>query len=48
MTVRNAAINDIEKLAILFDAYRVFYEKDSDLQEAKKFLLQRIKDYYCN
>ena len=42
MTVRNAAINDIEKLAILFDAYRVFYEKDSDLQEAKKFLLQRI------
>ena len=42
MTVRNAAINDIEKLAILFDAYRVFYEKDSDLNEAKKFLLERI------
>ena len=42
MTVRNAAIIDVEKLAVLFDGYRVFYEKDSDLQEAKKFLLERI------
>ena len=42
MTVRNAAIIDVEKLAVLFDDYRVFYEKDSDLNEAKKFLLERI------
>lgn len=42
MIVRNAGIQDIEKLAELFDAYRVFYEKDSDLNEAKKFLTERI------
>ena len=42
MTVRNAVESDVEKLAILFDAYRVFYEKESDLNEAKKFLFDRI------
>ena len=42
MIVRNAGIQDIEKLAELFDAYRVFYEKDPDLNEAKKFLSERI------
>ena len=42
MTVRKAEVNDLEKLAELFDAYRIFYEKDSDLTEAKKFLLERI------
>ena len=42
MTVRNAEVNDVERLAVLFDAYRVFYEKSSDLIGAKKFLLERI------
>ena len=42
MTVRNAEINDVEKLAILFDAYRVFYEKESNVVEAIKFLSERI------
>lgn len=42
MTVRNAAVGDVEKLAVLFDAYRIFYEKESDLIEAKKFLFERI------
>ena len=42
MTVRNAVESDVEKLAVLFDAYRVFYEKESDLNKAKKFLLDRI------
>ena len=42
MTVRNAVESDVEKLAVLFDAYRVFYEKESDLNEAKKFLFDRI------
>ena len=39
MVVRKAAIGDVEKLAILFDKYRVFYEKQSDLIEAKFFYL---------
>ena len=42
MTVRNAVESDVEKLAILFDAYRIFYEKESNLTEAKKFLFDRI------
>ena len=42
MTVRNADQNDVEKLAILFDAYRIFYEKETNLIEAKKFLSERI------
>ena len=42
MTVRNAVESDVEKLAVLFDAYRVFYEKESNLTEAKKFLFDRI------
>ena len=44
MTVRNADTGDVEKLAILFDAYRVFYKKESDLNEAKKFLFDRISN----
>ena len=42
MTVRNAVESDVEKLAVLFDAYRVFYEKESNLSEAKEFLFDRI------
>ena len=42
MTVRNAVESDVEKLAVLFDAYRVFYKKESNLSEAKNFLFDRI------
>ncbi|WP_440240610.1 hypothetical protein [Cytophaga sp.] len=41
--IRKAEIRDIDALAELFDAYRVFYEKESDLPAAKTFLLERIK-----
>ena len=41
--IRKAEIHDIDALAQLFDAYRVFYEKESDLPAAKTFLLERIK-----
>ena len=40
--VRKAAIDDIAQLTELFDAYRVFYEKDSDKEGAKAFLTARI------
>lgn len=42
MEVRHATLNDIDSLAELFDQYRVFYEKPSDLVSAKKFLHDRI------
>ncbi|CAN5663607.1 GNAT family N-acetyltransferase [soil metagenome] len=42
MKIRSAAINDIEALTNLFDAYRVFYNKPSDLKTARAFLTDRI------
>ena len=40
--VRQAAIEDLDKLSKLFDAYRIFYRKSSDIEAAKNFLSQRI------
>ena len=42
ITIHNAAVSDIEEVARLFDAYRVFYGKNSDIIMAKKFLRDRI------
>ncbi|MFN8260084.1 MAG: GNAT family N-acetyltransferase [Chitinophagales bacterium] len=43
MIIRKATIGDIRQLAVLFDAYRVFYEKDSDTAKARAFLSDRIQ-----
>jgi len=40
--IRTATINDLAQLAQLFDQYRVFYRKASDIEGAKKFLAERI------
>lgn len=40
---RQASVADIEVLAPLFDAYRVFYGKPGDLALARAFLLQRFE-----
>jgi len=40
--IRNATISDIEGMATVFDAYRVFYGKTTDISLAKKFLNDRI------
>ncbi len=42
--IRKASLNDIGQLVKLFDAYRVFYKKDTDVTGAKKFLSERIKN----
>jgi ribosomal protein S18 acetylase RimI-like enzyme len=42
--IREATLNDIEQLAILFDAYRVFYEKESDIAGAIQFLKERLSN----
>lgn len=42
MTIRKATIDDLQQLAVLFDAYRVFYEKTSDIEQALVFLSERI------
>lgn len=41
---RKAAIQDLPQLAELFDQYRVFYHKDSDIPAAENFLKERIKN----
>jgi ribosomal protein S18 acetylase RimI-like enzyme len=43
-TIRKAIISDLEKVSILFDSYRVFYHKKSDLNGAKTFLKERFEN----
>jgi len=40
--VRQAVLTDIDNLAMLFDGYRQFYGKQSDLVGAKNFLIDRF------
>ncbi len=42
ITVRQALLSDLETLAPLFDHYRQFYGRPSDLQAANEFLLARF------
>jgi GNAT superfamily N-acetyltransferase len=41
-TVRRAALHDLDRLVPLFDAYRQFYGKPSDLTIARRFLHDRF------
>ncbi len=42
VSIRQAVVADLDALAVLFDGYRRFYEQDSDVPAAKKFLLDRF------
>ncbi len=42
--VRRADLADLDALAPLFDAYRQFYRKASDLELARRFLADRIRN----
>jgi len=42
MQIKLATLNELELLTELFDSYRMFYEQKSDLEEAKKFLMERM------
>jgi ribosomal protein S18 acetylase RimI-like enzyme len=41
--VRRAGVADVDLLAPLFDAYRQFYQKPSDLALARRFLTDRLE-----
>jgi len=43
VNVRQATIFDLDLIAPLFDAYRQFYRKPSDLGLARRFLLERFQ-----
>ncbi len=42
MKIREVEKNDLESLATLFDAYRVFYSKETDLTGSRNFLSERL------
>ncbi len=42
--IREATLGDLESMTALFDAYRVFYKKESDLPAAKQFIADRMKN----
>ena len=42
MNIIRASSDDIEALAALFDEYRVFYERESDVEGARDFLRRRL------
>ena len=41
---RNATFDDSAELSILFDEYRVFYHKESDVNSAENFLKERLQN----
>jgi len=40
--IEHATVKEVNELALLFDQYRVFYQKPSDVEAAKRFLKDRI------
>lgn len=43
MHIREAGIPDLEEVTMLFDLYRQFYEKVSDVSAARNFLRERME-----
>ena len=43
--IRRATIDDLGLISPLFDWYRQFYEQDSDVAKAEKFLAQRLQHH---
>src|SRR5882757_6888198 len=41
--IRQATVADLNLLTPLFDAYRQFYRQPSDLERARRFLLERLE-----
>ncbi len=42
LSIRQAALTDIDALSVLFDGYRQFYGRESDVAAAKQFLVDRF------
>ncbi len=43
VATRHATARDLEKIAVLFDAYRQFYEEAPDLALARQFITERFE-----
>ena len=44
MKIREAKMSDLDNLSVLFNSYRMFYGKESDLKVANQFLRSRIQE----
>lgn len=44
MEIKKALLDDLETTSNLFDLYRQFYKQESDLDSAKEFISNRIKN----
>lgn len=44
ITIKKATIDDLESIVPLFNAYRVFYRKKSDLEAASTYIKERISN----
>ena len=44
ISIKKADVGDSDQVAKLFDAYRVFYKKNSDIDGARNFILERIRN----
>ncbi len=44
MEIYQATIEDLEGVSNLFNSYRMFYEQPSDLEGAKKYIKERLKN----
>lgn len=40
--IRQAGLDELDKVVPLFDNYRIFYGQDSDVEAARQFLLSRM------
>jgi GNAT superfamily N-acetyltransferase len=44
MNIREVKTSDLDQLSILFNSYRIFYRKESNIDISKKFLESRISN----
>ncbi len=44
MTVKQATLHDAAAIAVLFDAYRCYYEQAADLPAAEAFISKRLRN----
>lgn len=42
MTIKRISLSEVDLVINLFDQYRVFYKKESDMELARKFLTERL------
>jgi len=42
--IRQAVIDDLQAIAELFNLYRIFYRKASDIESAKIFIGERMRN----